>query len=70
MRKRKSNWGLFIAFAAITGALIAIIVWLFLKISNVGITIIWDIIPDAISFKYYTIVMCLVGGLIIGIFHR
>ncbi len=70
MRKRKSNWGLFIAFAAITGALIAIIVWLFLKISNVGITIIWDIIPDAISFKYYTIVMCLVGGLIIGIFHQ
>lgn len=70
MRKSKNNWGLFTAFAAITGALIAIIVWLFLKVANVGITIIWDIIPNAVSFPYYTIVMCLVGGLIIGIFHK
>lgn len=57
-------------FAALTGCCIAIFVWLFLKIANVGITVIWEWIPNYISVKHYTIIMCLIGGVIVGIFHK
>ena len=70
MKKQMSNWALFSCFAALTGVIIAGIVWIYLKIANVGITVIWEMIPAYVDSKYYTIIMCLVGGVIIGIFHR
>lgn len=70
MKKQMSNWMLFLCFAAVTGASIAAVVWLYLKIANVGITIIWDMIPEYIESEHYTIIMCLIGGLIVGIFHK
>lgn len=70
MKKHMSNWALFSCFAALVGVMIAGIVWIYLKIANVGITVIWDIIPQHIDSKFYTIIMCLVGGVIIGLFHR
>lgn len=70
MKKRMNHWMLFLCFAALTGALIAVWVWIYLRITNLGITVLWDMVPEYIDFKYYTIVMCLVGGLVVGIFHR
>lgn len=70
MKKQMSNWALFSCFAALTGVIIAGIVWVYLKIANVGITVIWEMIPSYVNSKYYTIIMCLAGGVIIGIFHR
>ena len=45
MRKQMSNSGLFLCFTALTGGVIAGLVWLYLKIANVGITVIWEMIP-------------------------
>ena len=70
MRKQMSNSGLFLCFTALTGAVIAGLVWLYLKIANVGITVIWEMIPAYIDSWYYTILMCLAGGVVIGLFHR
>lgn len=70
MKRQMSSWSLFTCFAAITGAVIALLVWLYLKIANVGITILWEIIPGYLHSSYYTILMCLFGGVVIGIFHR
>ena len=70
MKKQMSNRNLFLCFTALTGAVIAGLVWLYLKIANVGITVIWEIIPAYIDSKYYTILMCLAGGVVIGLFHR
>lgn len=70
MKKQMSSWSLFICFAAITGAVIALLVWLYLKIANVGITILWRMIPGYLNSRCYTILMCVFGGVIIGIFHR
>lgn len=70
MKKHMNSRILFLAFAVLTGAVIAVIIWLFLKISNVGITVIWKIIPEAVPFEHYTIVMCMIGGLIVGVFHK
>ena len=65
-----SNWSLFSCFAAVTGTVIAALVWLYLKVANVGVTIIWDMIPKYVDVKGYTILVCLAGGVVIGIFHR
>lgn len=70
MKKRMSNGMLFFCFAALTGVLIAVVIWLYLKIANVGITLIWDMVPQYIDFEHYTLVMCLAGGLVVGIFHK
>ncbi len=70
MKTQMNNRNLFLCFTALTGAVIAGLVWLYLKVANVGITVIWEIIPAYIDSKYYTILMCLVGGVVIGLFHR
>ncbi|MCD8151179.1 MAG: chloride channel protein [Clostridiales bacterium] len=70
MKRQKNHRPLELCFAATTGALIAIFIWLYLELSNVGVTIIWDRIPSYIDFKHYTLTMCLIGGLIVGIFHH
>ena len=70
MKKQMSNSSLFLCFIALTGAVIAGLVWLYLKIANVGITVIWEMIPAYIDSRYYTILMCLAGGVAIGLFHR
>ncbi len=68
--KKTSNWMLMLLFSAVTGVMIAAIVWLYLKVANIGITFIWDMIPSYMNFQHYTLIMCLVGGLIVGVFHR
>ena len=65
-----SNRTLFLYFTSLTGAVIAGIVWLYLKVANVGITVIWEMVPAYIDSKYYTVLMCLGGGVLIGLFHR
>lgn len=75
MKKRKhaSNWIVFLSFSAVVGVFVALIVWLYLKIANVGVTVIWETIPDhfyRINETAYTIILCLAGGLVLGIFHH
>ncbi len=70
MTKKRHEKLLIVAFALITGFVIGALVWLYLKASNVGITLIWDIIAVHFPTAVYTIIVCLIGGLIIGLFHR
>lgn len=70
MRKHVTNGSLFLMFAALTGALIAVYIWLFLKVADIGITVIWEWIPKAVSTKLYTLCMCVIGGVIVGIYRK
>lgn len=70
MKTGKNTRFIEIGFAAVVGVVIAILIWLYLKISNLGITMIWEIIPEHLNIEYYTLTVCLVGGLVVGIFHR
>ena len=45
MNQHLDNGLLFMEFAAVVGAVIAGVIWLYLKIANLGVTIIWDMIP-------------------------
>ena len=70
MKRYINNATLIFVFAAVIGVLGGGFAYGYLKIANVGITIIWDWIPGMLDTKFYTLGMCLVGGLVIGSFHK
>lgn len=57
-------------FCGFTGGVIALIIWLFLKLMNLGISLIWQTIPDQINLPFYTVTLCTIGGLILGIYQK
>ena len=68
--KPLSNGLLFMSFAAVVGTVIAGVIWLYLKIANVGVTLIWHVIPEHLNVHGYTLIVCLIGGLVVGLFHK
>ena len=69
MKNLKNNI-LFLLYTAILGAIVGAIIWGFLRVMNLGITLIWDTIPSQLEFPYYTLCVCTVGGLLIGLYQR
>lgn len=65
--KKIKNSILLIIYTMIIGILAGLIIWTFLKVMNLGIEFLWVYLPKKLDFKYYTIVVCLVGGLILGL---
>ena len=49
------------------GMIFAVIVWLFLKLMKIGTAFLWDYLPGQFDLKIYPIIICLVGGLILGL---
>lgn len=72
MKAKTNNQLLFLLFAAAVGGVFSIIIWAFLKVMQLGITLLWEVIPQAIPIPSacYTIALCLLGGLVIGLLHR
>ena len=57
-------------FCAIIGAVAGALVWLILKIMAVGMTFLWEWIPERISFPFYTIAVCVIGAFSVGLFRK
>lgn len=61
----------FLAF--ILGAFAGAVIWVILGIMNLGITLLWEIIPQSTglesSFLYY-LAVCLAGGFLIGLWQK
>lgn len=70
MNLKQKNSILFIFFAFIMGACSGLFVWLFFQIMNFSIHLLWHVIPDYVSIPFYTIILCTLGGLIIGLFRK
>ena len=49
------------------GVMAGLIIWCFIRGMNLGIHFLWNYLPSLINFKYYTIIVCLMGGLLIGL---
>ena len=58
------------AFCAVIGTVAGALVWTLLKIMAIGTEMIWEWIPGKIHIPYYTVLVCTVGGAIIGIFRK
>lgn len=54
-------------YVVLVGAVAGLIIWCFIRGMNFGINILWGYLPGLIDFKYYTIVVCLAGGILIGL---
>ena len=54
------------AFCAVIGTAAGALVWALLKIMASGTEMIWEWIPERIHIPYYTVLVCTVGGAIIG----
>ena len=61
---------LFVLYSFILGGIIGGIIWSFLKIMNLSINLFWNVIPSKIDFPLYTILLCTIGGLVIGIWKK
>ncbi len=55
-------------YTVLLGAVTGLIIWTFLKVMNLGITLLWKTVPAYIQFPFYTLVVCLVGSLLIGLY--
>lgn len=69
MKKIKNNV-LFLLYTVILGAIVGAIVWAFIRIMNLGIEFIWDYIPSNLNFPLYTLFVCVIGGLLIGVWKK
>lgn len=62
---------LFVLYALILGAGAGAVVWLVLKAMSMGISLIWDTLPEMTGHStIYTVAVCLIGGLLIGLFQK
>ncbi|WP_298500277.1 chloride channel protein [uncultured Methanobrevibacter sp.] len=55
------------AYTIMVGIVAGLIIWGFIRAMNFGIHLLWVYLPGLINFKYYTVVVCLAGGIIIGL---
>ncbi len=67
--KIKNNL-LFLLYTALLGAIVGAIVWGFLRVMNLGIDFVWGYIPSLTNFPLYTLCVCSVGGLLIGLYKK
>lgn len=70
MKTTFKNSLLLLLFSFVIGACAGLFIWIFLYIMNFCIHLLWHVIPDSISIPFYTIILCTIGGLIIGFFRK
>ncbi len=61
---------LYLLYTVILGVIVGAIIWGFLRIMNLGIGFLWEYVPSMIDFPLYTVCVCTVGGLVIGLWKR
>ena len=64
-----SNRSIFLISVTLTGAIAGAFIWLLLFVMNLGIGFIWSKLPEFFG-KYYPVWMCLIGGVVIGLFAK
>ena len=70
MKPRNKNMLFLMLYALCLGAIIGLIIWSFMKLVNLGTELLWLTLPNIIKIPFYTILVCTVGGLIIGIWKK
>lgn len=71
MKKRTfANNLIYYLFCGFSGAVIACIVWSFLKLMKLGIGLIWVTIPSGINFTFYPLIVCTAGGILLGVYQK
>ena len=68
---RRAKTGLlFLLYTVLLGAVVGAIIWAFLRVMNLGIGLLWETLPEKLSFPLYTVIVCLAGSFLIGLYKR
>ena len=70
MKTKTTNQLYLILFCVLIGAFAGAVVYLFLKAMTLGMDFFWEWLPERVSFVWYPILICVIGGLIIGLFRK
>ena len=71
MKNKIKNIILFIIFAVVLGAIAGAVVWAILKVMFLGIDFFWTWLPEQTGHeKIYTVVVCILGGLVVGLYQK
>ncbi len=57
-------------FCLALGTTAGVVVWVFLKVMSFGMDFLWHWLPTNIEIPFYTIIVCTLGGLIVGLFRK
>ena len=68
--KSFKNAILLFTYTSLLGGVVGAIIWAFLKVMNIGIDFIWNYVPDHFDIPFYTIIVCTIGALLIGLWRR
>lgn len=66
---KPANRILFASSVIVTGAVAGAFVWLLLFVMNLGISFVWNILPEHFG-PFFPLLACSIGGLIIGLFAK
>lgn len=78
-RNRTGKILMFGVFSLVLGAAAGAVVWIVVSLANLGIMLLWDLLPKAIGvtaepgklgFVIYSLCICIAGGVIIGLWQR
>ncbi len=64
------NGAMTVLLSICLGAVVGLVLWLFLRAIALGSRFIWQLIPEYAGHKWIMIPVCALGGLIVGILHR
>ncbi len=68
-KKVENNIKLYI-FVILLGAVVGIVLWAFLRLLGLCKDFLWHIIPEAIGVNFISVIICAVGGLLMGLLHK
>ncbi len=57
-------------FCCLLGAFAGMIIWAFLKLVSEGTVFLWEWLPERVHTPFYTVLVCVIGGVLIGLFRK
>lgn len=56
--------------SALMGVFVGILTWMFLSTVNIGIHFIWHTLKDFFNIKYWTLIVAIIGGILVGVTQK
>ncbi|KAA1186312.1 chloride channel protein [Paenibacillus sp. B2(2019)] len=60
----------FVLYSIIIGGVAGLLTWSFLAVTSLTTHFLWDSLPSVIDVQYWTIIVCLVGGILVGLCQK
>lgn len=57
-------------FSVALGIICGVSIWVFLTLMHYSIDFLWKFLPKQINSPYYTIIVCMIGAIAIGLIHK